>query len=76
MTSKPASPARSGSAPRKLHLERCAVRVTYSPNRVSGKWAGINALLGVSFLAALMQPRELHPMIQCRFCAAIEDGTV
>jgi hypothetical protein len=39
MTSKPASPTRSGSAPRKPHLQRCAVRVTYSPNRVSGQWA-------------------------------------
>jgi len=39
MTSKSASPTRSGSAPRKPHLQRCAVRVTYSPNRVSGQWA-------------------------------------
>jgi len=39
MTSKPAYPRRSGAAPRKSHLQRCAVRVTYSPNRVSGQWA-------------------------------------
>ena len=39
MTSKPAYPSRSGTAPRKPHLQRCAVRVTYSPNRVSGQWA-------------------------------------
>ena len=39
MTSTPASLTRSGSAPRKTHLQRCAVRVTYSPNRVSGQWA-------------------------------------
>jgi type IV secretory pathway VirD2 relaxase len=39
MTSRPTLPARSGSAPRKPHLQRCAVRVTYSPNRVSGQWA-------------------------------------
>lgn len=39
MTSKPAVPARNGSAPRKQHLQRCAVRVTYSPNRVTGQWA-------------------------------------
>jgi len=39
MTSKPAYPSRSGAAPRKPHLQRCAVRVTYSPNRVSGQWA-------------------------------------
>jgi hypothetical protein len=39
MTSKPAYPSRSGATPRKTHLQRCAVRVTYSPNRVSGQWA-------------------------------------
>ena len=39
MTSKPAYPNRKGGAPRKPHLQRCAVRVTYSPNRVSGQWA-------------------------------------
>jgi MobA/VirD2-like, nuclease domain len=39
MTSKSASHPRSGSPPRKPHLQRCAVRVTYSPNRVSGQWA-------------------------------------
>jgi hypothetical protein len=39
MTSKPAYPGRSGASPRKPHLQRCAVRVTYSPNRVSGQWA-------------------------------------
>jgi len=39
MTSKPTSPTQSGLSPRKPHLQRCAVRVTYSPNRVSGQWA-------------------------------------
>ena len=39
MTSKPGYPDRNGAAPRKPHLQRCAVRVTYSPNRVSGQWA-------------------------------------
>jgi hypothetical protein len=39
MTSKPAYSNRRGAAPRKPHLQRCAVRVTYSPNRVSGQWA-------------------------------------
>jgi hypothetical protein len=39
MTSKPAHPGRSGAPPRTPHLQRCAVRVTYSPNRVSGQWA-------------------------------------
>src|SRR5947209_13811952 len=39
MTSKSAYSNRSGAAPRKPHLQRCAVRVTYSPNRVSGQWA-------------------------------------
>jgi len=39
MTSKPGYPGRSEGAPRKPHLQRCAVRVTYSPNRVSGQWA-------------------------------------
>jgi hypothetical protein len=39
MTSKPAYPTQTGTAPRKPHLQRCAVRVTYSPNRVRGQWA-------------------------------------
>jgi relaxase-like protein len=39
MTSKPAYPSRTGAAPRKPHLQRCAVRVTYSSSRVSGQWA-------------------------------------
>lgn len=44
MTSKPAHPTRDyfglgGGAGRKNHLQRCAVRVTYSPNRVRGQWA-------------------------------------
>jgi hypothetical protein len=39
MTSEPAYPNRSASAPRRPHLQRCAVRVTYSPNRLSGQWA-------------------------------------
>jgi hypothetical protein len=39
MTSKPAYSNRRGAVPRKPHLQRCAVRVTYSPNRVSGQWA-------------------------------------
>jgi type IV secretory pathway VirD2 relaxase len=28
-----------GGASRKRHLQRCAIRVTYSPNRVRGQWA-------------------------------------
>lgn len=44
MTSKPAHPSRRyrgllDGATRKPHLQRCAVRVTYSPNRVRGQWA-------------------------------------
>jgi hypothetical protein len=44
MTSKPTRPSRryfgliDGPA-RKPYLQRCAVRVTYSPNRVRGQWA-------------------------------------
>lgn len=44
MTSKPAHPSRRyrgllDGPTRKPHLQRCAVRVTYSPNRVRGQWA-------------------------------------
>jgi len=39
MTSKPTDPSRNVAAPRKPHLQRRAVRVAYSPNRVSGQWA-------------------------------------
>ena len=44
MTSKPAHPPRGyfglgGGSGRKSHLQRCAVRVAYSPNRVRGQWA-------------------------------------
>ena len=44
MTSKPAHPSRRyrgllDGPTRKQHLQRCAVRVTYSPNRVRGQWA-------------------------------------
>ena len=44
MTSRPTHPAADyfglkGGAPRRNHLQRCAVRVTYSPNRVRGQWA-------------------------------------
>lgn len=44
MTSRPAHPTRDyfglgGGAGRKSHFQRCAVRVTYSPNRVRGQWA-------------------------------------
>jgi hypothetical protein len=43
MTSRPSHPAAdhfdlNGGAPRRNHLQRCAVRVTYSPNRVRGQW--------------------------------------
>jgi hypothetical protein len=44
MTSKPTRPSRrycgliDGPA-RRPHLQRCAVRLTYSPNRVRGQWA-------------------------------------
>lgn len=44
MTSKPARPSRRyrgmvDGPKRKPHRQRCAVRVTYSPNRVRGQWA-------------------------------------
>ena len=44
MTSSPAHPSRRyrgliDGATRKSHLQRCAVRVTYSPNRIRGQWA-------------------------------------
>jgi hypothetical protein len=44
MTSRPAHPSRQyrgliDGPTRKPHLQRCAVRVTYSPNRVRGQWA-------------------------------------
>jgi len=44
MTTRPSHPAADyfglkGGAPRRNHLQRCAVRVTYSPNRVRGQWA-------------------------------------
>ena len=43
MTSRPAHRTRDyfgfGGACRKSHLQRCAVRVIYSPNRVRGQWA-------------------------------------
>jgi hypothetical protein len=44
MTAKSARPTRASTgayrvAPRKNHCQRCAVRVTYSPNRVRGQWA-------------------------------------
>src|SRR5215471_3725521 len=44
MTSKPPRPSRRylgliDGPTRKPHLQRCAVRVTYSPNRVRGQWA-------------------------------------
>ncbi len=44
MTSRPAQPSRRyrgliDGPTRKPHLQRCAVRVTYSPNRVRGQWA-------------------------------------
>ena len=44
MTSKPARPSRRyfgliDGPMRNPHMQRCAVRVTYSPNRVRGQWA-------------------------------------
>lgn len=36
---KPSSGASSAARPRKAHKQRCAVRVTYSPNQVRGQWA-------------------------------------
>jgi hypothetical protein len=36
---KPSSGAGSAARPRKAHKQRCAVRVTYSPNQVRGQWA-------------------------------------
>ena len=44
MTSKAAPSTRDhfgpgGGSARRNHLQRCAVRVTYSPNRVRGQWA-------------------------------------
>ena len=34
-----ASQGASGSRTRKVHWQRCAVRITYSPNRIRGQWA-------------------------------------
>ncbi|HZT69301.1 MAG TPA: hypothetical protein VFC10_06095 [Terriglobia bacterium] len=44
MTSRPPHPSRRyrgliEGPTRKPHLQRCAVRVTYSPNRIRGQWA-------------------------------------
>lgn len=42
MTTKPSGHASSGGGPAirtKPHYQRCAVRVSYSPNRVRGQWA-------------------------------------
>src|SRR6188474_2044873 len=36
---KPSSVASSAARPRKAHKQRCAIRVTYSPNQVRGQWA-------------------------------------
>ncbi len=36
---KPSSGASSAARPRKPHKQRCAIRVTYSPNQVRGQWA-------------------------------------
>jgi hypothetical protein len=36
---KPSSGASSAARPRKAHKQRCAIRVTYSPNQVRGQWA-------------------------------------
>jgi hypothetical protein len=35
----PSSGAASTARPRKAHKQRCAIRVTYSPNQVRGQWA-------------------------------------
>jgi hypothetical protein len=35
----PSSGAKSLGRPRKPHKQRCAIRVTYSPNQVRGQWA-------------------------------------
>lgn len=36
---KPAPSGSSAARPRKAHKQRCAIRVTYSPNQVRGQWA-------------------------------------
>ncbi|MBN9657150.1 MAG: hypothetical protein J0H49_03175 [Acidobacteria bacterium] len=36
---KPSLSASSAARPRKAHKQRCAIRVTYSPNQVRGQWA-------------------------------------
>jgi len=36
---KPSSGVSSAARPRKAHKQRCAIRVTYSPNQVRGQWA-------------------------------------
>lgn len=36
---KPASGGGPAARPRKPHKQRCAIRVTYSPNQVRGQWA-------------------------------------
>ncbi|MBS1984363.1 MAG: hypothetical protein JST16_09325 [Bdellovibrionales bacterium] len=36
---KPSSSTSSAARPRKAHKQRCAIRVTYSPNQVRGQWA-------------------------------------
>jgi type IV secretory pathway VirD2 relaxase len=36
---KPSSGANTAARPRKAHKQRCAIRVTYSPNQVRGQWA-------------------------------------
>ncbi|MBY0504030.1 MAG: hypothetical protein K2X03_08970 [Bryobacteraceae bacterium] len=36
---KSASGANTAARPRKAHKQRCAIRVTYSPNQVRGQWA-------------------------------------
>jgi hypothetical protein len=36
---KPSPGGSSAARPRKAHKQRCAIRVTYSPNQVRGQWA-------------------------------------
>ena len=36
---KPSSGGSPAAPPRKAHKQRCAIRVTYSPNQVRGQWA-------------------------------------
>jgi len=62
MTSRPAHRTRDyfgfGGACRKSHLQRCAVRVIYSPNRVRGQWAAHGRYIARESATKEAQSRE------------------